>query len=151
MRYTRLGPSSVLVRVLINDLRDSEECGGWQYIMTSFFDQAVGHPTYRFEERTICFCVPDKFRVKVPNISICDQRAYGSTIGLPAAGWLLLGIVPLRDRESEDEGWLLLLTASAVLPAQLVSRLPESFCMATCFTGRQGLCNEFCEQLAAYV
>ena len=47
--------------------------------MTSFFDQAVGHPTYRFEKRTICFCVPDKFRVKVPNIFICDQGAYGSS------------------------------------------------------------------------
>ena len=87
--------------------------------MTSFFYQAVGHPTYRFEERTICFCVPDKFRVKVPNIFICDQGAYGSTIGLATAGWLLrvLGIVPRRDRQSEDEVWLLLLTASAVLPA----------------------------------
>ena len=87
--------------------------------MTCFFDQAVGHPTYRVEERTICFCVSDKFRVKVPNIFICDQGAYGSTIGLAAAGWLLrvLGIVPRRDRQSEDEVWLLLLTASAVLPA----------------------------------
>ena len=121
--------------------------------MTSFFDQAGGHPTYRFEERTICFCVPDKFRVKVPNIFICDQGAYGSTIGLAAAGWLLrvLGIVPRRDRQSEDEVWLLLLTASAILPAQLLSCLPESPCLAACFTGRQGLFNEFCEQLAAYV
>ena len=47
--------------------------------------------------------------------------------------------------------WLLLLTASAVLPAQLLSCLPESPCVAACFTGRQGLFNEFCEQLAAYV
>ena len=91
--------------------------------------------------------------MKVPNIFICDQGAYGSTIGLAAAGWLLrvLGIVPRRDRESEDEVWLLLLTASAVLPAQLLSCLPESPCVAACFTGQQGLFNEFCEQLAAYV
>ena len=118
-----IGGMAADVKFLVNQLRDSEECAGWQYIMTSFFDQAVGHPTYRFEERTICFCVPDKFRVKVPNIFICDQGAYGSTIGLAAAGWLLrvLGIVPRRDRQSEDEVWLLLLTASAVLPAQLLS------------------------------
>ena len=91
-----IGGMAADVKFLVNQLRDSEECGGWQYIMTSFFDRAVGHPTYRFEERTICFCVPDKFRVKVPNIFICDQGAYGSTIGLAAAGWLLrvLGIVP---------------------------------------------------------
>ena len=43
--------------------------------------------------------------------------------------------------------WLLFLTASAVLPAQLPSCLPESPCLAACFTGRQGLFNEFCEQL----
>ena len=142
-----IGGMAADVKFLVNQLRDSEECGGWQYIMTSFFYQAVGHPTYRFEERTICFCVPDKFRVKVPNIFICDQGAYGSTIGLAAAGWLLrvLGIVPRRDRQSEDEVWLLLLTASAVLPAQLLSCLPESPCLAACFTGRQGLFNEFCE------
>ena len=148
-----IGGMAADVKFLVNQLRDSEECGGWQYIMTSFFDQAVGHPTYRFEEGTICFCVPDKFRVKVPNIFICDQGAYGSTIGLAAAGWLLrvLGIVPRRDRQSEDEVWLLLLTASAVLPAHLLSCLPESPCLAACFTGRQGLFNEFCEQLAAYV
>ena len=148
-----IGGMAADVKLLSNQLRDSEECGGWQYIMTSFLDQAVGHPTYRFEERTICFCVPDKFRVKVPNIFICDQGAYGSTIGLAAAGWLLrvLGIVPLRDRQSEDDVWLVLLTASAVLPAQLLSCLPESPCLAACFTGRQGLFNEFCEQLAAYV
>ena len=91
--------------------------------------------------------------MKVPNIFICDQGAYGSTIGLPAASWLLrvLGIVPRRDRQSEDEVWLLLLTASAVLPAQLLSCLPKSPYLAACFTGRQGLFNEFCEQLAAYV
>ena len=47
--------------------------------------------------------------------------------------------------------WLLLLTASAVLPAQLLSCLPESPCLAACFTGRQGLFNDVCEQLAAYV
>ena len=46
---------------------------------------------------------------------------------------------------------LLLLTASAILPAQLLSCLPESPCLAACFTGRQGLFNEFREQLAAYV
>ena len=63
----------------------------------------------------------------------------------------MLGIVPRRDRQSEDEVWLLLLTAPAVLPAQLLSCLPESPCLAACFTGRQGLFNEFCEQLAAYV
>ena len=63
----------------------------------------------------------------------------------------MLGIVPRRDRQSEDEVWLLLLTASAVLPAQLLSCLPESPCLAACFTGRQGLFNEFCEQQAAYV
>ena len=121
--------------------------------MTPFFDQAIDHPTYRFEERTICFCVPDKFRVKVPNFLICDQGAYGSTIGLAAASWLLhvLGIVPRRERQSEDEVWLRLLTASAVLPTQLLSCLPESPCPAACFTGRQGFFNEFCEQLAAYV
>ena len=67
-----IGGMAAVVKFLVNQLRDSEECGGWQYIMTSFFYQAVGHPTYRFEERTICFCVPDKFRVKVPNIFICD-------------------------------------------------------------------------------
>ena len=134
-------------------LIDSEECGGWQYVMTSFFDQAVGHPTYRFEERTICFCVGDKFSVKVLNVFICDQGAYGSNIGLAAAGWLVrvLGIVPRRDRQSEDEVWLLLLTASAVLLAQLLSCLRKSLCLAACFTRRQGLFNEFCEQLAAYV
>ena len=42
-------------------------------------------------------------------------------------------------------------TASAVLPAQLLSCLPESPCVVACFTRRQGLFNEFCEQLAAYV
>ena len=63
----------------------------------------------------------------------------------------MLGIVPRRDRQSEDEVWLLLLTASAVLPAQLLSCLPESPCLAACFTWRQGLFNEFCEHLAAYV
>ena len=148
-----IGGMAADVKFLVDQLRDSEECGGWQYVMTAFFHQAVGHPTYRFEERTICFCVPDKFRVKVPNIFICDRGAYGSTIGLAAAGWLLrvLGIVPRRDTQSEDEVWLLLLTASAVLPAQLLFCLPESPCLAACFTGRQGLFNEFCEQLAAYV
>ena len=148
-----IGGMAADVKFLVNQLRDSEESGGWQCIMTSFFDQAVGHPTYRFEERTICFCVPHKFRVKVPNIFICDEGAYRSTIGLAAAGWLLrvLGIVPRRDRQSEDEVWLMLLTASAVMPAQLLSCLPESPCLAACFTERQGLFNESCEQLAAYV
>ena len=60
-----IGGMAADVKFLVNQLRNSEECGGWQYIMTSFFDQVVGHPTYRFEERTICFCVPDKFRVRV--------------------------------------------------------------------------------------
>ena len=148
-----IGGMAADVKFLVNQLRDSEESGGWQCIMTTFFYQAAGHPTYRFEERTICFCVPDKFRPKVPNIFICDEGAYGSTIGPAAASWLLrvLGIVPRRDRESEDELWLLLLTASAVLPAQLLSCLPESPCVAACFTGRQGLFNNICEQLAAYV
>ena len=68
-----IGRMAADVKFLVNQLRDSEECGGWQYIMTSFFDQVVGHPTYRFEDRTICFC--DKFRVKVPNIFICDHTA----------------------------------------------------------------------------
>ena len=117
---------AAVIKLLVNQLRDCEDCGGWQYIMTSSFDQAVRHPTYRFEQRTICFYVPHNFGVKVPNIFICEQGAYGSTIGLAAAGWLLrvLGIVPQRDRESEDEVWLPLLTASAVLPAQLLSCLP---------------------------
>ena len=90
-----IGGMAADVKFVVNQLRDSEECGGWQYIMTSFVDQAVGHPTYRFEERTICFCLLDKFRVKVPNIFICHQGAYGSTIGLAAAGLLprVLGIV----------------------------------------------------------
>ena len=148
-----IGGMAANVKFLVNQLRDSEECGGWQYIMTYFFDQAVGHPTYRFAERTICFCVPDKFRVKFPNIFICDQGAYGSTIIVAAAGSLLrvLGIVPRRDRQSKDEVWLLLRTAPAVLPAQLPSCLPESPCLGACFTGRQGLFHEFCKQLAAYV
>ena len=70
-----------------------------------------------------------------------------------SAGWLLrvLGIVPRRDRQPEDEVWLPLLNASAVLPAQLLSCLRESPCLAACFTGRQGFLNEFSEQLAAYV
>ena len=69
------------------------------------------------------------------------------------AGFLLgvLAIVPRRDRQSEDEVWLLLLTASTVLPAQLLSCLPECLCLTACCTGRWGLLNEFCEQLAAYV
>ena len=101
----------------------------------------------------ICFCVPDKFRVKVPNIFICDQGAYGSTISLAVAGWVLrvLGVVPGRNRETEDKVWLLILTASAVLPAELLSCLPESPCIAACFTRRQVLFGEFCEQPAAYV
>ena len=55
-----IGGMAADVKSLVNQLHDSEECGGWQYIMTSFYDQAVGHPTYRFEERTICFCVPEQ-------------------------------------------------------------------------------------------
>ena len=46
---------------------------------------------------------------------------------------------------------MLILTASAVLPAQLLFRLPESPCIALCFTERQGLFGEFCEKLATYV
>ena len=46
-----------------------------------------------------------------------------------------------------DEFWLLNLTASAVLPDQLLSYLPESPCIAACFTGHQGLFGEFCEHL----
>ena len=98
-------------------------------------------------------CVPDKLRVKVPDIFICDQGAYSSTIGLAAVGWVLrvLGVVPRRNREIEDEVWLLIVTTSAVLLAQLLSCLPESPCIAACFTGRQGVFGEFCEQLATYV
>ena len=47
--------------------------------------------------------------------------------------------------------WLLLLTFSASLPAQLLSCLPESPCIAACFTSCQGLFREFCEQLATYL
>ena len=96
--------------------------------------------------------MPDKFRVKVPNIFICGRGAYSSTMSV-MAGWVLwvLGVAPRSSRETEDEVWLLILTASAVLPAQLRSCLPESPCIAACFTGRQVLFGEFCEQLAAYV
>ena len=122
-----IGGMAANVKFVVNELRDSEECGGRQHIMTSFFDRAVGHPTYRFEETTICFFVPDKFRVKVPNIFMCDQGAYGSTIGLAAASWLLrvLGIVPRRDRQSEDEVWLLLLTDSMGCIARRAPVLPS--------------------------
>ena len=121
--------------------------------MTSFFDQQCGHPVYPFGERTICFCVPDKFRVNVPKFCICHQGAYINTIGLDVAGWVLqiFGVVPRRDRETEDEVWLLILTASAILPAELSSCLPESPCIAACFTRHRGLFGEFCEQPAAYV
>ena len=89
----------------LNQLLDSEDCGGWQYNMTSFFDQQCGHPVYQFEERMICFFVPDKFRVKVPNIFICDHGAYSSTTGLAVARWVprVLSVVPRRNRETEDE------------------------------------------------
>ena len=50
--------------------------GRQKKIMTSFFYQAVGHPTYRFEERLICFFVTDKFRVKVPNVSYFAIRVH---------------------------------------------------------------------------
>ena len=33
-----IGGRAADVKFLVNQLRDSEECGGWQYIMTSFFD-----------------------------------------------------------------------------------------------------------------
>ena len=33
-----IGGMAADVKFLVNQLRDSEECGGWQYIMTSFFD-----------------------------------------------------------------------------------------------------------------
>ena len=36
-----IGGMAADVKFLVNQLRDSEECGGWQYIMTSFFDQAL--------------------------------------------------------------------------------------------------------------
>ena len=36
-----IGGMAADVKFLVNQLRDSEECGGWQYIMTSCFDQAV--------------------------------------------------------------------------------------------------------------
>ena len=82
-----IGGIAAHVKFLVNQLRDSEECARWQYIITSFFYQAVGHPTYRFEERTICFCVPHKFRVKVANIFIlrsgCIRQNHWS-----GSGWL---------------------------------------------------------------
>ena len=60
-------------------------------------------------------------------------------------------MVRRRNGETESEVWLPILTASAVLPAQLLSCLPESPGIAARCTGRQGLFGEFCEQLAAYV
>ena len=90
---------------------------------------------------------------KVPSIFICNLGAYSSTIGLSVGGWVLrvLGVVPRCNKGTEDEVWLLILTASAVLPAHVLSCLPESPYIATCFTGRQGLFGELCKQLAAYV
>ena len=60
---------------------------------------------YQFEETAISSCVPDKFRMKVPNIFICDEGAYNSTIGLAVAGWVLRvpNVVPPRNEETEDE------------------------------------------------
>ena len=75
-----IGGMAADVKFLVNQLRDSEECGGWQYIMTSFFYQAVRHPTYRFEERTICFCVLDKFRVKAQFIDTFEKTAGEGTV-----------------------------------------------------------------------
>ena len=97
--------------------------------------------------------MPDKFQVKFPNISIRDHGAYSSTISLAVAGWVLrvLGVFPRCNRETEDEVWLLIFTASVVLPAQLLSCLPHSPCIAACFTGRQGWFGEFCDPLVADV
>ena len=70
-----IGGMQADVKFVVNQLCDSEKCGGWQYDMTFFLDQQCGHPVYRFEERTICFCVPNKFPVKALKIFICDQGA----------------------------------------------------------------------------
>ena len=147
-----IGGMQADVKFVVNQLSDLQECRGWQYIFTSFFDQQFGYPVYRFEERTISFFVPDKFRVKVPNIFICYHGACSRTIGLAMSGWVprVPGVVPRRNRETEDEVWPLILIAYAVLPAQLLSCLSESPCIAACFTARRGLFGEFCEQLAAY-
>ena len=101
---------------------------------------------------TICFCVPNKFRVKVPKISICHGGANSSTIGLAVAGWVLrvLGVVPRCNTEMEDEVWLLILIASAVSPAWLLSRLPESPYIAAWFTRSQGLFREFRRELGLH-
>ena len=91
--------------------------------------------------------MPDKFRVKLLNVFICDQGAYNSTIGLVLAGWVLrvLGVILRRNREMEDEVWVLILTASAVWAPQILSCLPERPCIAACFTRSQGLFGEFCK------
>ena len=34
-----IGEMAANVKVVVNQLRASEECGGWQYIMTSFYDR----------------------------------------------------------------------------------------------------------------
>ena len=40
-----IGGMAAGVKFLVNQLRDSEECGGWQYIMTSFLiKQSVTRP-----------------------------------------------------------------------------------------------------------
>ena len=75
------------------------------------------------------------------------------TVGLRLARWVprVLGVVPRRNRETEDEVWLLILSALAVLPAQLLSCLPESPYIPAYFIGCHGLFGELCEQLATYV
>ena len=67
------------------------------------------------------------------------------TIGLAVASWVVRvhGVVPRRHKETEDKGWLFIVTASAVLLGQSLSCLLESPCIAKCFTERQVLFGEF--------
>ena len=82
-----------------------------------------------------------------------DSGQYKSQMGIVAAGSALraLNIIPNPDRDKSEELWLLCMTSSPVLPAQLISCLSEAPNIATCYTGRAGLFPHFFELVTANV
>ena len=71
-----MGGRAADVNVVVNQLCNSKERRGSQYIRTPLDDVAIGHPVYTVEESTISFFVPDKLRVKIPNTLLSVTRVH---------------------------------------------------------------------------
>ena len=106
-----------------------------------------------YEERICTFAIPSKFSCQVPNVLMTDQGQYKSQLGTTAASWALcaLSVIPNANNNECEELWLLCMTSSPVLQAQLISCLSEAPNVATCYMGCAGLFPDFIEQVTSNV